>query len=48
VFALNDVFMQAFHRTGLAPRRDGIGAGIRPLVQPILHQRHAGRFSAAT
>lgn len=25
-FALNAVFMQAFDRTGLAPRRDGIGA----------------------
>jgi DNA-binding SARP family transcriptional activator len=25
-FALNGVFMQTFHRTGLAPRRDGIGA----------------------
>lgn len=26
VFALNGVFMQTFHRAGLAPRRDGIGA----------------------
>ncbi|MEU8382696.1 BTAD domain-containing putative transcriptional regulator [Streptosporangium sp. NPDC048865] len=25
-FALNGVFMQTFHRAGLAPRRDGIGA----------------------
>ncbi|MGX9888317.1 AfsR/SARP family transcriptional regulator [Streptomyces sp. NPDC002276] len=25
-FALNGVFMQTFHRTGLAPQRDGIGA----------------------
>ncbi|MFG2500643.1 BTAD domain-containing putative transcriptional regulator [Streptomyces sp. NPDC048441] len=25
-FALNGVFMQTFHRTGLAPRRDAIGA----------------------
>ncbi|GAA3149595.1 BTAD domain-containing putative transcriptional regulator [Planomonospora alba] len=25
-FALNGVFMQSFHRTGLAPRRDAVGA----------------------
>ncbi|WP_408612644.1 AfsR/SARP family transcriptional regulator [Glycomyces luteolus] len=31
-FALNGVFMQTFHRTGLAPERDGIGAELIALA----------------
>ncbi|MFK0252799.1 BTAD domain-containing putative transcriptional regulator [Streptomyces sp. NPDC090445] len=31
-FALNGVFMQTFHRAGLAPRRDGIGAELIALA----------------
>ncbi|MFC3493933.1 AfsR/SARP family transcriptional regulator [Glycomyces rhizosphaerae] len=31
-FALNGVFMQTFHRTGLAPERDGIGAELVALA----------------
>ncbi|MFE4644112.1 BTAD domain-containing putative transcriptional regulator [Streptomyces sp. NPDC056730] len=31
-FALNGVFMQTFHRAGLAPRRDGIGAELVALA----------------